>query len=62
MKNTPPTIHQTATLAATSGCSMVVSSESRAPPEPPAITAGAMSSRVSSSARVSARMCDSERP
>ncbi len=38
---------------------MVVSIESRAPPEPPAMMQGPIPSEVISFASVSARMCDS---
>ena len=41
---TPPLIHHTASAGATSGCRAAVRSETRDPPDPPAITAGARSS------------------
>src|SRR4029450_4002903 len=39
---TPPLIHQAATAEAASGWRVAVSSDTREPPEPPAITAGVM--------------------
>ncbi|WP_218040351.1 hypothetical protein [Actinomadura sp. WMMB 499] len=59
---TPPLIHHSATPAATSRCSAAVSSDTRDPPEPPASTAGAMSSLVSSPASTRACITDSEAP
>ena len=42
--NAPPLIHHTASPAATSGWRAAVSIDTRAPPDRPMITAGAMSS------------------
>ena len=58
----PPLIHQMARPAAAPGCAAAVSSDTRAPPEPPVITAGVMSRCVSSPASASACMADSEEP
>jgi hypothetical protein len=59
---TPPLIHQAATAAATPGWRVAVSSDTREPPDPPAITAGVMSSWESRPASVSACMVDSDEP
>ena len=58
----PPLIHQTASPAATSGWRDAVSNDTRAPPEPPLMTAGARSRCRSKAARVSACMADSDAP
>ena len=58
----PPLIHQAATPAAAPGWRVAVSSDTREPPEPPAMTAGAMSSWDSRPASTSACMADSDGP
>ena len=60
--NAPPLIHHNASPDATSGWRAAVSIDTREPPEPPEITAGAMSSWVSSAASVSACIADSDAP
>src|SRR4051794_2969645 len=49
-------------LRVSSGCRAAVSAESRAPPDPPAMTIGPRSRAVISRPSVSARMCDSVGP
>src|ERR1700730_12292987 len=51
-----------ASLSTTSGCLAAVRSETLAPPEPPTMTAGAMSSVLSSPANLSACISDSDAP
>ena len=58
----PPLIHHNARPEATSRCRAAVSIDTRDPPDPPMMTAGAMSSCLRSPARASACIADSESP